>query len=330
MDSSHVVSALQDLRILACVGLALACRPDDGCSGPAEDPRVVARHQQPPFHIGSRWGHLTLKARVACGSFGTVYRARDDRLQVDVALKLPSTPLPDHQANVRLLQEARHLARVRHPGVVTLYGAATHARRAGLWMELLHGQTLERMLRAHGPLIAIEVARIGCDLCAALDAIHTAGLVHGDIKPQNVIWEDSGRVALIDFGSVCDVSRPARTLRRITGTPLYLAPELMTDGAASIASDIYSLGVLLFHLASGSYPVLGDSVEELGAAHRRRNVRCLSDLQPDLPQELCQLVDRALRVDPRARYRSAGAMQRALGRLALGSPSSVHVVAGAA
>ena len=113
---------------------------------------------------------------------------------------------------------------------------------------------------------------------------------------------------------MCDVSRPARTLRRITGTPLYLAPELMTDGAASIASDIYSLGVLLFHLASGSYPVLGDSVEELGAAHRRRNVRCLSDLQPDLPQELCQLVDRALRVDPRARYRSAGAMQRALGR----------------
>jgi eukaryotic-like serine/threonine-protein kinase len=315
MNSSFGASALQDLRILASVGLAL-CRSDYGCTSPAEDLRLVARHLQPQLHVGSRWGDLTLKARVACGSFGTVYRARDERLRVDVALKLPSTPLPDHQANVRLLQEARHLARVRHRGVVTLCGAATHGRRAGLWMELLHGRTLERILGADGPLNAIEVARIGCDLCGALDAIHAAGLVHGDIKPQNVIREDGGRVVLIDFGSVSEVSRPEQTPRRITGTPLYLAPELMADGAVSISSDIYSLGVLLFRLASRSYPVLGDSVEELAAAHRRRNVRRLRDLRPDLPHELCQMVDRALRFDPPARYQTAGGMQRALGRLA--------------
>ncbi len=326
MNSRHVVSALQDLRILACVRLALACRSDDGCGNPAEAPR----HRQPPFNIGSRWGHLTVKGRVACGSFGTVYRAFDERLRVEVALKVPSTPVPDRQANERLLQEARHLARVRHRGVVTLRGAATHGRRAGLWTEFLQGQTLDRILLAEGPLIASEVARVGGDLCAALDAIHAAGLVHGDIKPQNVIWEVSGRVVLIDFGSVCDVSRRARTRRRITGTPLYLAPEVLTDGAPSIGSDIYSLGVLLFRLASGSYPVLGDTVEELAAAHRRGNVRRLRDLRPDLPHELCQLVDRALHADPRARYRSAGAMQRALRRLTLGSSSLVDTIAGAA
>ena len=305
--------------------MALVPLPEDDFEASAEYCRSVFRRQQPPLPVGARWGHLTLEASTACGSFGSVYRAFDRRLHADVALKLPNAARPDHQLNTRLLQEAHFLARVRHRGVVKMFGAAIKGRRAGLWMELLQGQTLDRILRDEGPLIVIEVARVGYELCAALQAIHAAGLVHGDIKPQNVIWEGSGRVVLIDFGSACEVSRPALSQRRITGTPLYLAPEVMTDGTASVASDIYSLGVLLFHLASGDYPVQADSVEELADALGHGNVRRLKDVRPDLPDELCQLVDRSLRINPRDRYRDAGDMQRALARVMDRSQSSVAV-----
>ena len=304
--------------------MALVPLPEDDFEASAESCRSFYHRRQSPLPAGSRWGHLTLKTSTACGSFGSVYRAFDRRLHVDVALKLPNAARPNHQLNIRLLQEAHFLARVRHRGVVKLYGAGIKGRRAGLWMELLQGQTLDQILRDEGPLVTIEVARVGYDLCAALQAIHAAGLVHGDVKPQNVIWEPDGRVVLIDFGSACDVSRPVPSQRRITGTPLYLAPEVINSGA-SIASDIYSLGVLLFHLASGDYPVHGDSVEELAAALRRGNVRRLRDVRPDLPDALCQVVDRAMHIDPRARHRSAADMQRALARVADGSQSSVAV-----
>jgi eukaryotic-like serine/threonine-protein kinase len=318
---------VDDQRILETVLMALAPLPGDLTATSSARWWPATRQDQVPLPLGSRWSRLILQGPATSGAYGTVYRAFDPELKVDVAVKLPNSGHPS--SNKQLLEEANYLSRVGHPGVVKMYGAATNRGRAGMWMELLRGQTLEQILRKEGRLIASDVARIGHDLCAALAAIHASGLVHGDLKPQNVVREPNGRVVVIDFGSASDLSRPIRSRRGLTGTPLYLAPEVRTDRAASVASDIYSLGVLLFHLASRDYPVHGRTVEELsrrlarGAAQRLKNVR------PDFPDELCQAVDCALRIDPRARFRSAAEMQRALSRMFERTLSSVMPTASA-
>ena len=146
------------------------------------------------------WGHLEVQERIAGGAFGDVYRARDPHLNREVALKLlrldVSTGQPD-----RLLDEARALARVRHPNVVTVHGADVRDGRVGLWMEFVHGRTLESWVQAHGALSAGEATTLGVDLCRALAAVHGAGLVHGDVKAQNVMREEGGRIVLMDFGA---------------------------------------------------------------------------------------------------------------------------------
>src|SRR5262249_11140650 len=157
---------------------------------------------QEPF----RWGPLEVRHRIGSGSFGEVFVARDPRLQREVALKLRRAGALERSK--RWLDEARRLARVRHPNVVTVYGADQHDGRGGLWMELVHGRTLEERLRHEGPLGAREGALIGAELCAALAAVHGQGLVHGDVKTHNVMREgapgasrDAGRIVLMDFGS---------------------------------------------------------------------------------------------------------------------------------
>jgi serine/threonine protein kinase len=295
--------------------MSLAPLPGDSLIQSPEYGWSPVRHGL-PLPLGSRWGHLALEECTAFGSFGTVYRAIDHRLHIDVALKLTNSARPSHDLDIRLLQEAARLSCVRHPGIVKMYGAAIKRGRAGLWMEFLHGRTLDDVLRDEGALDACEVARIGRDLCAALNVVHAAGLFHGDIKPQNVVREDSGRVVMIDFGSASELAVSTRSSRPLTGTPLYVAPEVLNEGTTSVASDIYSLGVLLFHLASKTYPVRADTVEGLARALECRDVKRLKDVRSDLPDHLCQLVDRALNVDPRGRFRCAADMHHALARIA--------------
>ena len=169
------------------------------------------------------------------GAFGDVYRARD-ALHRDVALKLlrhVSGRSAEQQA-ARILHEGRVLARVRHPSVVTVYGAEEHDGRVGLWMEFIEGRTLEALLRSQGSFGAREAALIGRELCRALAAVHGAGLVHRDIKAQNVMREAGGRLVLMDFGAGQIMQEEARTGGRVTGTPLYLAPELLRGAPASV------------------------------------------------------------------------------------------------
>src|SRR5215475_2200204 len=192
------------------------------------------------------WGHLRLLGKIDEGAFGSVYRARDPNLQIDVALKLANRD--DHQIDVaRALREARLLARVRHPNVVHVYGADIVDGRPGIWMELIHGRTLASLISANGPLGAREAALIGVDLCQALAAVHAANLIHGDVKARNVMREAGGRIVLMDFGTSKDLGiQPSGV--DVAGTPLYLAPEVFRGEARSRVTDIYSLGVLLFHL----------------------------------------------------------------------------------
>jgi eukaryotic-like serine/threonine-protein kinase len=272
------------------------------------------------------WGGFTLIEKVGEGAFGEVFRARD-ALHRDIALKLlrPRAGGTLDQIAARMLHEGRVMARIRHANVVDVYGAEEHEGRVGLSMEFVRGRTLEALLESQGTFSAREAALIGRELCRALAATHAAGLVHRDIKARNVMREEGGRVVLMDFGAgrLRDADGDVRP-GRVTGTPLYLAPELFAGGEATIESDIYSVGILLFHLVTRSYPVSATSLDALQSGHQRGDRTRLSDLRPDLPDDFIRVIERAIDPLPERRYASAGAMQDALSRTLAIDPWSEH------
>jgi serine/threonine protein kinase len=171
-----------------------------------------------------------------------------------VALKLLPAVRPAGSGEA-IIHEGRLLARVRHSNVVAIYGAEQIGNQIGLWMEFVHGRTLEQALKDGRSFTVRETIDIGLELCQAVAAVHDAGLLHRDIKAQNVALADDGRVVLMDFGAGRDVAEsPASDL---TGTPLYLAPEILAGQPASVRSDVYSVGVVLHHVLTGSYPCAG-------------------------------------------------------------------------
>ena len=203
--------------------------------------RIAAFHQTwqapaapIPVQLPSTWGTLTLAQEIGRGSFGRVYLARDPRLNRDVALKILDDHLvSDTHDGSAVIEEGRHLARLRHPNIVSIHGAHLVDGRIGLEMELITGRTLAEIVRTEGPLGADEALLVGRDVCRALAAVHGAGLVHRDVKAQNVIREQGGRIVLMDFGA----GRPVDALGSpgMAGTPLYLAPEVLQGIATDAA-----------------------------------------------------------------------------------------------
>ena len=256
------------------------------------------------------WGPLTILERIGSGTFGEVYRARDPRLNRQVALKLLRRR---DRRGATVIEEGQLMARVRHPNVVTVYGAERIDGRVGLWMEFVDGPTLDQELKTKGPFSADVIARVGIDLCSALDAVHRAGLVHRDIKAQNVMRDPDGRVLLTDFGAGRElVEIGATAAGELAGTPLYLAPEVLDGQVASPASDIYSLGVLLFYLATGSFPVHGRSLPDVREAHADGRRVSIKDFGARLPPFLSACIARAIDADPARRFRTATEMEVAL------------------
>jgi eukaryotic-like serine/threonine-protein kinase len=280
------------------------------------------------------WAHFLILGRLGGGSFGEVYKAHDTKLQCDVALKLMRDD-GDSRANIsRVLKEARLLARVRHTNVATVYGADQVEGRVGLWMELVRGTTLEDLLQRQGPFGAREASLVGLDLCRAIAAVHRAGLLHGDIKAHNVMREEGGRTVLMDFGVGRDLDQEMPRAQvgggsgDFAGTPLYVAPEVFTGSSRTKIADVYSLGVLLFHLVSNRYPVEGETRATIEEAHRQKARTHLRDLRPDLPEDFVNVVERALDPDPGQRFQSAGAFEIALARFLGTSAEEVPVERG--
>jgi len=263
-----------------------------------------------------QWGHLTLQDKIGAGASGAVYRARDTRLDIEVAVKL--IPDPDQE---RSFDEAQKLARVRHANVLVVHGVEHRDGWLGMWTELIDGSSLEDFLTTAGRLSASEASSIGLGLARALAAVHGAGLVHGDVKCANAMREVGGRIVLMDFGLASE-GHDLDDRTRIRGTPLYMAPELFKGQAPTVASDLYAMGVLLYRLATGAFPIEANSINEISRIHQStKELPSLYDTRPDLPEEFASSVFRCLEKAPERRFPSAGALARALAPLS-GSSSA--------
>jgi serine/threonine protein kinase len=268
------------------------------------------------------WRHLVLLEVVGKGAFGTVYRAWDPQLDREVALKLlEGTSLRSP------LAEARHLARVRHPNVVAVYGAEQIDQQVGIWMEFIEGETLATFVRDRGPMSPREVAGVAIDLCRAVAALHRAGLLHGDIKANNAMREIGGRIVLMDFSGARPPHRDDSAA--LSGTPLYIAPEVFEGHLPSFAAEVYSLGVLLFYLLSGRFPVEGAELDEIRRRHRRGERLQLRHLRPELPDSIIHVIERAIAADPTRRFQTVGELEDSLASIfsvhAPASSSDAHL-----
>jgi len=251
-------------------------------------------------------------APVARGGMARVYRARDERLDRDVAVKVLSSPYADDPAfTARFLEEARAAASISHPSLVHVYDSGSDGGAHFIVMELLdRHRSLRQEVDARGPLPREEVVRIGRELLAGLRAVHDRGLVHCDVKSGNVML-GPGPAKLIDFG----IARPPdKELAGDTsiGSLQFMSPEQLRGEALTPASDLFSLGVVLYEALTGRMPFAGRTPEEIVAAHEAGAMRPPAELTNGRPGRLDDVILQALRREPGARFHSATAMERAL------------------
>jgi tetratricopeptide (TPR) repeat protein len=256
---------------------------------------------------------------VGFGGFGEVYRAWDPHLQREVALKLLLPDASGGDAEYQaVLREARALASVRHPNIVSVYGIDRHDGRVGFWTDFVRGKTLAELLNVQGRFGFHEAALIGLDVTRALSAVHRAGILHRDIKAENVMREEGGRILLMDFG----LSALQHGQTNVAGTPNYMAPEIFRGDPATVATDIYAAGVFLYYRVAGDYPVRLSGFSPLESLVKITKRKPLMDLRPDVPEALMRTVNTAMDLDPAKRYASAGELAAALAECLGISPPS--------
>nr|WP_260860802.1 protein kinase [Mycobacterium tilburgii] len=252
-------------------------------------------------------GRYLVQSKIASGGTSTVYRGLDTRLDRPVALKVMDARYASNsQFLARFQLEARTVARLKDPGLVAVYDHGLDARHPFLVMELIEGGTLRELLAERGPMPPHAVAAVLRPVLGGLAAAHRAGLVHRDVKPENVLISDEGEVKIADFGLVRAVATAGITSTSvILGTAAYLSPEQVRDGNAGPRSDVYSTGILTHELLTGSTPFSGDS--PLSIAHQRldHDVGRPGDVIDGVPAQLDDFVACATARNPAERYADA-------------------------
>ena len=259
-------------------------------------------------------GRYRIDELLARGGMARVFRARDVRLERDVAVKVLSPPYADDPAfNARFLDEARAAASLSHPSLVHVYDSGSDDGSHFIVMELLdRHRTLSDLLAERGRLPRDEVLRIGQELLAGLRVVHDRGLVHCDVKPSNVMLGEGGPAKLIDFG-IATAPHGGTEGDTSIGSLRFMSPEQLRGEALTAASDLFSLGAVLYQALTGRPPFAGDTPQEVSDAHAAGRVRPPSTLAEGVSGRLDEAILQSLRRDPAARFHSAEAMSVAIG-----------------
>ncbi|MDT5022587.1 MAG: serine/threonine protein kinase, bacterial [Mycobacterium sp.] len=252
-------------------------------------------------------GRYRVATKIATGGTSTVYRGLDTRLDRPVALKvMDSRYSGDQQFLTRFQLEARSVARLKDPGLVAVYDQGLDARHPFLVMELVEGGTLRELLAERGPMPPHAVAAVLRPVLGGLAAAHRAGLVHRDVKPENVLISDQGEVKIVDFGLVRAVAEAGITSASvILGTAAYLSPEQVKDGNAGPRSDVYATGIVAYELLTGQTPFSGDTALSVAYQRLDTDVPPPSSVISGVPSQFDELVQRATSRDPASRYADA-------------------------
>jgi serine/threonine-protein kinase len=252
-------------------------------------------------------GRYLVQAKIASGGTSTVYRGLDVRLDRPVALKvMDSRYAGDRQFLTRFQLEARTVARLKHPGLVAVYDQGLDGRHPFLVMELIEGGTLRELLAERGPMPPHAVVAVLRPVLGGLAAAHRAGLVHRDVKPENVLISDDGDVKIADFGLVRAVAAAGITSANvILGTAAYLSPEQVREGNASPQSDVYSTGIVTYELLTGRVPFVGDSALSIAYQRLDNDVPPANAVIGGVPAQFDEFVARATARDPADRYADA-------------------------
>ena len=265
---------------------------------------------------GTKLGPYEIQSPLGAGGMGEVYRATDTKLGRDIALKvLPAEMAQDPERLGRFRREAKALAQLDHPNIVTIHSVEECDGIHFLTMQLVDGLPLDRLI-PQGGLPVEQIIEIASALGDALAAAHEKGIVHRDLKPANVMVTNEGRVKVLDFGLAKDVrganlgdatlTSDSRTkVGVVMGTPAYMSPEQTSGRPLDHRTDIFSLGVVLHEMATGRRPFEGNSSAELVSAILRDTPPPITDVRPDLPGDLARIVRRCLEKDPRHRLQTA-------------------------
>lgn len=269
--------------------------------------------------IGRKLGHYEIFALIARGGMAAVYRARQLNINREVAIKVVDPEVARQpEFAMRFVREAETVAKLSHAHILKLFDYGEENGLIYLVMELMHGGTLADRIR-RGVIPLQETARILQQVASALDYAHRRGIIHRDMKPQNVLFDDGDNAFLTDFGiakvlddsslvgSPLDLTRPGISM----GTPLYMSPEQWRGVALDGRADIYGLGVMLFEMLCGRLPFVSETPASMMHAHVYEPPPSLRSLRPDLPESVERVVEKALAKDPNQRWQTASALSNA-------------------
>ena len=258
-------------------------------------------------------GRYLIKDKIGTGGMAIVYSALDQRLNRMVAVKLLQTEEHNEETMKRLNTEALAVATLNHPNVVSVYDMSTDENDGCyIVMELVNGITLKEYIEQHAPLPWDEVIRFAIQICDALTHAHEHKIIHRDVKPQNMIVTHDGNIKVTDFGIALAQSGTKTKTNNSMGTVHYLSPEQARGGFCNETSDIYSLGVTLYEMATGKVPFDGEMPVSIAMKHLDENPTPPSELNPHIPPALESLILKAMQKEQSSRYASAADMRQDL------------------
>lgn len=249
-----------------------------------------------------------LVAQQGSGGMAVIYRAIDQALGRTVAVKMLRPSLTADPAFLaRFKNEARSVANLMHPNIVTVHDVGQDGEKHYIVMEFIEGQDLKRIIKAEGALPVERALNLAIQICAGIGFAHRAGLVHADVKPQNILVTVDDTVKVTDFGiaQALTDAHPGERQQVVWGSPHYFAPEQARGERPTAASDVYAIGIVMFEMLTGRLPYTGANQQELALAHIRERVPLVTEFNPTVPESLARIVAKIMSKEPSQRYRMA-------------------------